>query len=109
VTGQTAPFAAVSTLGCVTTLLLWCPTVALVTGQTSSGPALSISGWSGGSTVVAVPTTGQRASSSSWALGSLTADLSAGQEVASVELRPGMLGCLSRLWWWSVVAPTTGH
>jgi hypothetical protein len=59
--------------------------------------------------VVAVPTTGQSASSSSCALGSLTADFSAGHSVATGEETFEMAGCLLRLWWWSVVAPTTGH
>ncbi|KAH8635007.1 hypothetical protein IG631_10407 [Alternaria alternata] len=108
VTGHTAPSAAPSTLGCVTTLFLWCPTVALVTGHTSPSLALSMSGWSGGRTVVAVPTTGQRASSISWALVSLTVFLRAGHDVASLPW-VGTGGCECRLWWWSVVAPTTGH
>ena len=57
-----------------------------------------------------MPTTGQRASSISWALGSLTADLRAGQDVAVEEvLEAGIEGCVCRLWWWSVVAPTTGQ
>jgi hypothetical protein len=58
--------------------------------------------------VVAVPTTGQRASSISWALVSLTVFLRAGHDVASLPW-VGTGGCECRLWWWSVVAPTTGH
>jgi hypothetical protein len=34
--------------------------------------------------------------------------LRTGHEVAVVEA-PGTGGCDVRLWWWSVVAPTTGH
>lgn len=61
-----------------------------------------------GRTVVAVPTTGQRASSICCDLGSFTAEFSAGHCVAVVE-DVGTGGCDVRLWWWSVVAPTTGH
>jgi hypothetical protein len=67
-----------------------------------------MSGWSGGRTVVAVPTTGHSASSIFCAWGSLTVFLSAGHDVAVVLLL-GTGGCDCRLWWWSVVAPTTGH
>ena len=82
--------------------------MALVTGHTSPSLALSISGWSGGRTVVAVPTTGQSASSIFWASGSLTLFFSAGHCVAVLDADVTG-GCVLRLWWWSVVAPTTGH
>lgn len=57
---------------------------------------------------MAVPTTGQSASSIFLASGSLTLDLRTGHCVAVVE-EVGTGGCEVRLWWWSVVAPTTGH
>ena len=61
-------------------------------GHTSPALALSISGWSGGRTVVAVPTTGHRAASISLAFGSFTAFLSAGHDVAVLSL-VGTGGC----------------
>jgi hypothetical protein len=106
VTGHAPP--APSTLGCVDTLFRWCPTVALVTGHTSPSPAFIMSGWSGGRTVVAVPTTGHSASSIFLASGWVRLFLRTGHCVAVVE-EDGTGGWAARLWWWSVVAPTTGH
>lgn len=46
--------------GCEWMMLLWCETLALVTGQRSSGSEGS-AGWAGGRTVAVAPITGQTA------------------------------------------------